>query len=59
MALSACATLAPAQGSADAAAASPGAPNTRPPALPELLLGILHYTRWPQPQPLSCPHPPK
>src|SRR5450830_1932682 len=43
MALSTCATLAPAQGSADAAAA------TRSPALPELLLGILHYTRWPQP----------
>ncbi|WP_084461690.1 YfiR family protein [Curvibacter gracilis] len=49
MALSACATLAPAQGSADASAVGPGNLNSRSPALPELLLGILHYTRWPQP----------
>lgn len=56
MALSACATVACAQGSPDAAAGTqslPSGPNSRLPALPDLLLGILHYTRWPQPQPLT------
>lgn len=49
MALSACATPAPAQVNPEAAPAGPVSPTARPPALPELLLGILHYTRWPQP----------
>ncbi|RUP25019.1 MAG: YfiR family protein [Curvibacter sp.] len=51
MAVLAGAQPAPAQGISEAAAIAPGsqgAPGSRSLALPDLLLGILYYTRWPQ-----------